>query len=165
MAVSEATSAGLTSQIVNPIISATVDTFGMMMECKVNRTGLSLLQPGTRFYEITAMIGLSGNSTGTFCLSFPASTAFEIVHRMLEINVDTVTPLIFDTVSELSNGIAENAKDKLATLDLEMGLPNVVHGENQAIEFPPQSRPMVSMFDSEVGSFMLAFGLVNHSDA
>jgi len=157
----EATSASLTSQIVNPIISATVDTFGLMLESNVTRSGLTLLKPGTSFYEITAVVGLSGKAAGSFCLSFPASTAFETVHRMLELEVDEVTPLVCDAVGEFANVIAGSAKDKLAALDLEMGLPNIVHGQNHAIEFPSNSQPMIATFESEVGNFMLAFGFVN----
>ncbi|MAT16377.1 MAG: chemotaxis protein CheX [Planctomyces sp.] len=155
-----AASASLTSQIVNPVISATVDTFSMMLDSSITRTGLGLKRPDTSFYDITAIIGLSGKSAGSFCLSFPATTAYETVHRMLDMEVREITPLVCDTVGEFANVIAGSAKDKLASLELEMGLPNIVHGTGHNVEFPSNSQPMLATFDSEVGPFMLAFGFV-----
>lgn len=158
-----AVSASMTSQIVNPIISATVDTFSMMLDSTITRTGLGLKKPETSLYDITAIIGLSGKAAGSFCLSFPNATAFETVHRMVDVDVQEVTPLVCDTVGEFANVIAGSAKDKLTSLELEMGLPNIVHGPSHNVEFPSNSQPMLATFDSDVGPFMLAFGFVERS--
>ncbi|QDU79501.1 hypothetical protein Pla110_12110 [Polystyrenella longa] len=158
-----AVSASMTSQIVNPIISATIDTFGMMLDSTITRTGLGLKKPDTSFYDITAIIGLSGKSAGSFCLSFPATTAYETVHRMLDMEVSDITPLVCDTVGEFANVIAGSAKDKLTSMELEMGLPNIIHGPSHNVEFPSNAQPMLATFDSEVGPFMLAFGFVERS--
>lgn len=154
------TPTSLTVSIINHILAATFDTFDMMMDVKCRKTGLSLLSPETQFYSISAVISLTGKAGGTLCLSFDQATAFETVRRLVDIEVNEVDGLVCDTVGEFANMIAGSAKDKIAEMELKLGIPNIVRGENHRVEFPSVCQPMVLDFSSDIGPFRIIFGFV-----
>ncbi len=156
-----ATSASLTASIVNPILLATIETFDMMLSCKVSRKSLAIKTPETAFYGITAVIGLTGTAAGTICVSFPQETAFACVRRLLDMEFTEVNALVCDSVGEFANMIAGSAKDKLSQAALNLGIPTVVRGEKHHVDFPSNSQPMCVTYESELGPFMIAFGFVN----
>lgn len=160
----QTSSASVTAEIVNPILQSTMETFSMMLGAEVKRTGLGLKSPDCQFYDITAVIGLSGDTAGSICLSFSAQTAFNCIKRMLDMDVNQIDGLVTDTVGEFANVIAGSAKDKLVHLNMELGIPNIVHGSGHQVEFPQNARPMKLEFDSCVGPFMIVFGFVSRSN-
>ena len=155
-----AASASLTTSIVNPILQSTIETFDLMLDCKVVRKGLSIKTHDTPFFGITAVISLMGEGSGSICLSFPNTTAFEAIRRMTDLEFTEVTSMVCDAVGEFANVIAGSAKDKITQLSLELGIPTVVRGDNHLIEFPSNSQPMCIDYDSDIGPFMIAFGFV-----
>jgi chemotaxis protein CheX len=158
----EQASASITTEIVNPIIESVISTFDTMFRCRVHRTGLAAKKPDTPMLDITAVIGLSGEATGSVCLSFSRRLAFVTVKQMLDEDVYSITPLVCDTVGEFANIAAGMAKDRIQRR-LTLGLPNVVHGPGHQIEFPSGSLPLVASFMSDYGPLSLAFGFVHNA--
>lgn len=152
--------ASLTTEIVNPVIQSTLETFDLMMDVRCWKKGLALLTPETPYYAVSAVISLTGRVAGSLCLSFDRTTAFGAVKAMLDMDIDEVNGLVCDTVGEFANVIAGNAKDKVTELDLEIGIPNIIRGENHRIEFPSSCQPFCADFDSDIGPFRIMFGFV-----
>ncbi len=153
-------SATLTAQIVNPIIHATAETFEMMLDSKVKRTDLTIQSMNTPLYDVSALIGLSGDAGGSICLSFKDDTAFKVVKQVLDMDVDEIDGLVCDAVGEFANIIAGSAKDKIKELKLNLGIPNVIQGKDHHISFPSNSQPLCASFESDLGPFKIAFGFV-----
>lgn len=154
----QAANAGLTAQIVNPMIESTSEVFGSMLDVKIERKGLHLKSPEMPFFDITAVIGLSGEVSGAICVSFKKETALKTVKALVDLDFDDLDPLVVDSVGEFANVIAGTAKHKLNHLRLAIGLPNIVTGKDVQIQFPSGSQPMCLDFSSELGEFMIAFG-------
>ena len=55
---------------VNPVISATRNVFEIMLGCSPQRKGLMLKGEGTPRHEMSAVIGITGRTSGTLVLSF-----------------------------------------------------------------------------------------------
>lgn len=155
-----ALTASLTTQIVNPLIESTIDAFSLMMDVSCRKQGLSLKNPSTAMYSISAVIGLTGQIAGTLCLNVSEGAAFNIVKRMVDIEVTEVNRLVCDCIGEFSNVIAGSAKDRVAELELEIGMPTLVHGEDHHLNFPSDCHPIVVDFESDVGPFRILFGFV-----
>ena len=153
--------ASLTTQIVNPILESTFEAFELMMDVQCRKLGMSLVAEHTAFNPISSVIGLTGHVVGSICLSYPKQTAFNCVKRMVDMDVTEISGLVCDCVSEFSNVIAGSAKDKVVELNLEIGLPTVVRGENHRIDFPRNCNPICVDFDSDVGPFKVIFGFVD----
>lgn len=152
-----AASAGLTLKIVNPLVEAVTETFSTMLGCEVERVGLELRGEDAKMLDISALIGVSGRASGSFCLSFEADTAAGAVSRYTGMEVYPESPLVVDGVGEFTNVIIGTAKDKL-DIPLNLGIPNVVLGEDHSIAFPNESKPMRVKFQSDLGPLLVDFG-------
>ncbi|MAG94297.1 MAG: chemotaxis protein CheX [Planctomycetaceae bacterium] len=152
--------ATVTAQIVNPLIEAALETFDVMLECQSTRKELTRKTRETKMYPVTAVIGLSGQVTGSICVSLSLEATFSAVKRMIDVDVDELPGLAADAVAELANIIAGTAKNKLSSYTLELGLPSVITGDDHDIAFPSNSNPLCVAFESEIGPFLIAFGFV-----
>ncbi len=148
------------TQIVNPIIESTFETFSMMMGVECRKTGIGLKTAESQLYPISAVIGLTGTIAGTLCLNFSKAAALEAVKRMVDVELEEITSLVCDTVGEFANVIAGSAKDRVAELDLQIGIPTIVRGESLQIDFPSECRPVCVDFESDIGPFKIVFGFV-----
>ncbi len=151
--------ASATAEIMNPIISATRETFAAMAELEVHRMLLEKVSPEDNTNEITAVIQLSGVYRGSVCLSLGEELAKNLVDRVLGIQVAEIDGIVRDTVGEFANVIAGSAKDHLQHLNLELGLPSIVEGTDYRISFPSEATPLRLVFNSVLGGFTILFGL------
>ena len=124
----------LTAAIVNPIILATKETFNLMFDCDLERTALGIKGPDFSLFHMNAVIGLTGQAVGVICISLPEATTKNIVKKVLDLDVSISDPLACDCVRELANVIAGTAKTKITRLELEIGLPSPLRGEDIKID-------------------------------
>ena len=96
----------LTAEFVNPIISATISVFEMMLGCTPKRTGLSLKQDLIPQHELSAVIGISGKAAGTLVLSLSKSVGIGVLDRLVGISTNEINDEVCDAVCELTNMIA-----------------------------------------------------------
>lgn len=150
-------SANLTVRTAGPLVSAVIATFDTMLSSSVRRTSLDLRSENDQMLDISALIGVSGKVSGSFCLSFARPTAAAAVSRFTGLEVDPDSPLVIDGVGEFTNVIVGNAKDNI-DLALNLGIPNVVHGPEHAISFPGEAKPMRVCFESDLGPLLVDFG-------
>ena len=95
---------------------------------------------------------------GSVCLSFSQELAINAVRQMAGIDGDVDPDLLRDTVGEFTNVIAGSAKDMISD-EVSLGLPNVICGNDVQITFPEQACAMRASFDTDLGPFVLVFGL------
>lgn len=150
-----------TVRIVNPILTATRETFQTMLNVDIRRTFLRPKEPNEPLLAISAVIGVTGSVTGSVCLSFSEQAAIGATRGMLGTDYPWDDPMVRDTVGEFANTIAGAAKMKLVHDPIEIGLPTVVYGVDHRVEFTPKSRPLAAGFDSKPGPFIVAFGFVH----
>lgn len=147
-----------TTQVLNPLIQAARDTFGLMLDSQVIKGDVSLHTIKDEFFPLTAVIGLAGAVRGSVCLSFSRELAANAVRQMAGIEGEVDSDLLRDTVGEFTNVIAGSAKDMISD-EVSLGLPNVICGDNVKITFPDQACAMRARFDTDLGPFFLVFGL------
>lgn len=158
-----ATVAANTAEYVNPIITSTRNVFEMMLGCTPKRTGLMLRGDNTPKYEVSAIIGLTGQVAGTIVVSFSQASGGEIVKRILGSDSPTLIPDITDAVGELTNMIAGSAKAKLEHLNLSLSIPNVITGADHRVVYQSGVTPICILFESEIGPFVIEFGFTGMS--
>lgn len=143
---------------INPFIDAVNNLFVTMLDASVKKGKIGVTTDSPSPYEVTALIGISGESRGTISLSFPKETALKMVNKMLMIDSDTVDSTVTDGVGELVNIVAGSAKSKLIKADgkpLDLSLPNVVQGDDYIIKYPSESKWIEVPFESDLGPFQL----------
>lgn len=144
--------------LINPFIDAVNNLFTTMLSASVKKGNIGVSTDHSHPYEVTALIGLSGDVRGTVSLSFPTDTALKMVNKMLMIDSDVVDDTVIDGVGELVNIVAGSAKSKLIKSDgrpLDLSLPNVVKGEDYTIKYPSEAKWIEVPFESDLGPFQL----------
>jgi chemotaxis protein CheX len=143
---------------VNPFLKATVETFSMMIGTQVKPGKPSLSKGKGISYDISGVIGISGDVKGSVTMSFPEDAAINIVSAFLGEKIDTVDDDTLDAIGELANIVAGYAK-KYLDFDISISLPTVIAGKGLIIREPPDVFAFIVPFSCEFGNFDIGVGL------
>ena len=144
---------------INPVIAGLEDVFSTMLNCKLERVGLGLMENSQALYPVSGIVGVSGKGVGTVVLSMERPVAIKAAEIMLMMdNITEVDNDVLDTVGELTNMICGDAKGRLAQYHLTISLPNVLCGEGCWLHFPQKAHPISVPFKCEWGLLALQIG-------
>ena len=150
------------AELINPFVRSALSVFRTMLDCAIQREGLSLRTGSTPAFDVTAVIGLSGVIRGSVVLSVPRAVAFKVVERLVGIETVEIDQIVVDAVGEMANMIAGGAKAELAAYRLSLGLPSVVVGKDHQIFFPENVSPLCISFRTAWGPTSLEVALDTH---
>jgi len=144
---------------INPVITSLEETFDTMLNCKITRVGLMLMENNTALHPISGIIGINGKqAVGTVVLTMSDTVALKAASTLLMMDISEANEDVMDAVGELTNMVAGATKAKLSKYSLTMGLPSVFHGCNCRIHFPAHAHPIVIPFQSSWGGLALQVG-------
>jgi chemotaxis protein CheX len=144
---------------VNPFISATITSFSTMVGVEVVPNKPFLKKGSGVNYDISGVIGLSGEAKGSVILSFPQDSVVKIVSSFLGETITEMNNDVTDAVGELANIIAGSAKKDLAAFKLNISLPTVIMGTEHRIFDPKDVMSMIVPFTFDGGNFDLGVNL------
>lgn len=144
---------------INPFIVSLKETFSTMLGWEVCRGQPVLKQGETTRYDVSGVIGLSGNAVGTVVLSFPAHVALKAASAMLMSEATALDDDVLDAVGELTNMVAGRAKAELEEYHLMVSLPSVITGRDHEVHFPSNVTPILIPFETSFGPLALEVGL------
>jgi chemotaxis protein CheX len=85
-------------------------------------------------WDISGVIGLSGDARGAIAVSFKADLALLLTDKLTGIQHTSLDDDVTDAVGELVNIIAGNAKKKLeSNFNLVISIPSIVKGRGHTI--------------------------------
>lgn len=144
---------------INPFIIATNSCFKTMIATELHAEQPLLKRTPFPTYDISGVIGLSGDAQGSISLSFPEVDAINFVKKMLgnieKINEDEMV----DGIGEIVNIIAGNAKQYLTKFNLSISLPSVIIGKRHTLAGQSGSPTIVVPFSSDYGKFIMEVSL------
>ena len=144
---------------VNPFIRATIETFQTMLNVKLEVGTPELKNEAKHTYDVSGIIGLSGEAQGIISLSFPKELALKVVSALLGTEIKTITPDVTDGIGEIVNIVAGYAKQYLTEYKLSISLPNVVVGSGHQIAVPSGVMTIVVPFQSSIGELAMEIAL------
>jgi chemotaxis protein CheX len=144
---------------VNPFISATMNMFKTMLNTDLKPGTPAIKKELSPAYDISGVIGLSGEAQGSIALSFPKSVALKIVSALIGMEIKIVGPELTDGIGELANIIAGNAKQDLTQFRLSISLPNVIIGKDHVIASPSGTPTIIVPFTCSFGNFAMEMSL------
>jgi chemotaxis protein CheX len=144
---------------INPFISSTIDTFKTMLHADISPGKPRIKEGSAPTFDISGVIGLSGDAIGAIALSFPKLVSLKIVSALLGMPVKVVGPELTDGIGELANIISGYAKQGLKEYKLSISLPNVIVGKGHTIAAPTGVPTVIVPFDSTFGEFVLEVSL------
>jgi chemotaxis protein CheX len=143
----------------NPFITSTIETFSKMLNCDVRPGKVTLKSDEVHTYDISGIIGLSGEAQGSICLSFPKLMALKVVSVLLNTEIKIMGPEVTDGIGEIANIITGNAKQHLAEFNLSISLPKVIVGKDHRIASLRGIPALIVPFTSVMGDFAIEISL------
>jgi chemotaxis protein CheX len=122
----------VSSKLIMPFVNSTINVFTTMVKIKPEIAAPHLKTDGQTTYDVSGIIGFSGEILGSVVLSFQMVTAKKLVDSLVGMEVDPTSSDFADAVGELANMVAGNAKKDLG-LVASIGVPNVVIGNGHII--------------------------------
>ena len=154
--------ANISIEHVNPFLKATIETYSTMMGTEI-KAGKPSLSRGTGMtYDISGVIGITGDIKGSVTMSFPTESALKSVSKFMCEEVTEVNDDLRDAIGELANIVAGYAK-KFLPFNISISLPTVISGEGLVIQEPPDVFSFVVPFTSDLGNFDIGVGLKANS--
>ena len=131
-----------------------------MLDCELTRGSLSLTDQIRTPYDITSIIKLAGEASGTIILSLDQKVAASATKVLLCQDETAVEEDILDAVGELTNMIAGQAKVKLDQYKMSLSLPTVITGRDRDVEIEHSVQPFSIPFESAWGPLSVEVGLL-----
>jgi chemotaxis protein CheX len=144
---------------INPFILATKSCFSTMVASEIHPGDPSIKGQPYPSYDISGVIGLSGDAQGSISLSFPRQDADNFVKLMLGNPPTLNEEEMVDGIGEIVNIIAGNAKQYLTKFDLSISLPNVIIGKKHTLSGLSGSPTIVVPFSGDNGKFAMEVSL------
>jgi len=136
-----------------------METFKKMVGVEAKPGKLEMKRDSGLGYDISGIIGISGNAKGMISLSFPRDTAIKVTNKFVGMDNTDISDDTIDAIGELANIIAGYAKKELTSLNISISLPSVVMGDNHRVKEPKDVFSFVVPFSTELGKFDLAVSL------
>ena len=147
------------AQYINPFLNATLGLFRDFLGLKVSSGKPFILPDPQDLSDVSALIGLAGETTGAVVLSFSHDTALKIVSVLAGKTYAFLGSEVLDGVGELVNIIAGNAKKDLTDFRISISLPGVITGNSYRINWP-KGYPVITIpFTCELGDFTVNVSL------
>jgi chemotaxis protein CheX len=152
-------------EYINPFLSAAISVFDTMLGTTLLRGEPFLRESDQPNYDVSGVIGLSGEGKGMVVLNMSREVALGAAGKMLGETCTEVNADVTDAVGELTNIVAGAAKAKLENLNMSISLPTVVKGESHCIVFPKNTRPICIPFNCAWGPVVVEVGIVEDRTA
>ncbi|MDA3851739.1 MAG: chemotaxis protein CheX [Spirochaetaceae bacterium] len=147
----------------DPFINATLDVFEDFFQLTPSLKNPYLINRKEAYsWQLSSVIGIGGDSRGVVVISFTQEMARLLTSRLSTLPGEPEKEDILDTIGEVVNIIAGNAKKGLEEYRLVISLPSIIHGNSPDISWPGKHVPIVGIpFSIPQGDFLLAVGLEN----
>lgn len=113
------------------------------------------LGAGNANYDVSGVIGLSGDVVGSVIVGFSKESAVPIASALAGCPLQVGTSDFADAIGELSNMIAGGAKAKFEGQKVSIGCPSVVVAPSHQISSPSGSARICIACNTTVGQFVI----------
>lgn len=141
--------------LINPFITATLKALETMAFVKANRTKVYLKEDNVLNGDISGIMGLSGDVSGSIILCFKEKTACRIIGNMLGTQFDKLNGDVQDGIQEIVNLVAGQAKAQLSgtKYHFKISIPTCIIGANHQISHQKGVPCVVAEFELEGNPF------------
>ena len=148
-------------EYINPFIESTLRSLDMMAGIAAEKTGLEVRDDHVTAYEISSIIGITGETSGSIIISMPAVLACRIASNMLMEEIGAINREVEDAIGEIGNIIVGDARRALIQdgHTLNNSIPTVVIGVGHKISRSGDVPCIAIPFTTEFGDFEVNVGL------
>jgi chemotaxis protein CheX len=109
-------------------------------------------------FDVSGIIGISGEVNGCIVISFPTKIALNVGSCLLGEELTEVDGDCTDTIGEVANMIAGDAKKRFPKTNTTISVPSVIIGSHKVAY--PSGLPIISIpCETEAGQFAIEVAL------
>lgn len=106
-------------------------------------------------YDISGIIGMSGDVSGLVVISFPTATAERVVAALIGAPMSANHPDFADAIGELVNMVSGGAKALFGGANAAITCPSVISGPNHVVRTPRDTPCIAIPCTTTCGVFMI----------
>jgi len=144
---------------INPFVDSIKHLFKTMLETELILSKPMLSEDDVRA-DASAVIGFSGDASGSVVLCFPMATALRAASAFAGTEMTKDHEDFADALGELANMVAGQAKAKLDGFNISISLPSVIIGQEHAVLQSKQRPSLAIPCDSPLGRFIVEVAMV-----
>lgn len=146
---------------VNPFILAVDEVLNEILNVKPKLSKPYVKQSDEPLFDISGIIGLTGEAVGSIAFSLPKKTALNIVSKFIGEEVLGLSADTRDAIGELTNIIAGRVKKIFyeKKIHIKISIPNVIVGKEHTISSTKGTSTIVIPFECELGDFAIQVSL------
>lgn len=111
-------------------------------------------------WDIGGVIRIVGEAKGLVALCLPGALALSLTAQLTGTRKEAIDDEVADTIGELVNIVAGNAKKGLEEFRLQISLPAVVRSQDDRLTWPSGPGSVITVpFSTDGGRFNLSVGL------
>lgn len=119
-------------KLIVPFVNSVRNVFATMVHTTTTVERPHIKDIPAPMYDISAIIGFSGDILGSVVVSFQQQAAIKLVEAFCGVHMEVTSPDFADAVGELANMIAGNAKKDLGC-NASISIPSVIIGHGHTI--------------------------------
>jgi chemotaxis protein CheX len=128
---------------INPFVVAIKNIFKTMIDVPFKLGNPTLKKDRTPSFEVSSIIGLSGNVSGCVVINLSTPVALQLVSALLGDEVTEIDEDAIDAIGEIANMIAGNAKTDFPGENNAISVPSVVTGKHEVAY--PSGLPIIAI--------------------
>lgn len=121
------------STYITPFVKSVQNVFETMLQLPLEIGEPSLKRADSPTFDISGIIGMSGDVEGSVVLSFPTATAERIVSLFTGIEIEHTHDDFPDAIGELVNMVTGGAKAQFEGKSVTISCPSVVIGQDHVV--------------------------------
>jgi chemotaxis protein CheX len=143
--------------VINPFIDSTLHVLNTIASTEAKPGKPFLKKDQIARGDVTGVIGLTGEASGTVSVSFTEKCILALVTKMFGEEMTTLNKEIQDAVGEISNMISGQARQKLEDMgnSLKAAIPSVIMGKDHTIRHITTYPVIAIPFRTDFGEFTI----------
>ncbi|MDR2489313.1 MAG: chemotaxis protein CheX [Desulfovibrio sp.] len=148
-----------TADIARPFIKAVLDILNTMAGISATAGKPYIKENLIALGDVSAIVGVTGDKTGTISVSFSRPCAIALVKSMLGDDIHDILQDTQDAVGEITNMVSGQARAGLRAMGIALqgSTPTVIVGDGHVIRHISSSPVVAIPFSSEDGEFTVEF--------
>ncbi len=151
-------------QFAKPFVQATIHVLTTMASITPT-PGTPYVKSSSRAQgDVSAIVGITGDQTGSIALTFSKQCAIAIVRNMLGEHIEDIINDTKDAVGEITNMISGQARAGLVSLGVTFqgSTPSIIMGNGHTICHYADAAVVAIPFKTEHGEFTLEFAFADN---
>lgn len=143
--------------LINPFIEATLHVLSSLAFTKARAGKPYLKKDSLAQGDVSGIVGLTGETSGTLSVSFSEQSILAIVSSMFGEPIKEINDEVKDAVGEILNIVSGQARQKLEMKGrlLKGAIPTVITGKNHTISHITRHPIIAIPFDTDNGKFTI----------